>query len=751
MQNSGGGYHSIKKSRKRPCRWSKSLVGAWSIQSIYHQQPIQAFTIPSKYTEFNRYKSYTGYSPKGTCQYRQRTSSLFVDVAATDDNQVDNDYDDDDWNVGNVYNDLDLLKREIAKSNAEQHLRQVEDRERLDTFAQNRHPLHRNVRRFVLLPLLLSIVLSIMTTSSSRFGILSRIFTGIFDFHFMVIMVAAPMLLLMAKRNSMPPPPPLPTELRGLDPEYYRFVVTDWQDPKTSCSNVVLCLLENWTSAVIGPAIALSCLLPFARKGKGIMLTMMAICQFITRLGAIAALHQYPKLLYQLRRFHQPRPLDRFTMRLQQLVGLALSLAPLGVASDLSKVWSQLPFKLVASFVSVGLIPYAKHRLIRGRRARPLTRQGAVFQSLAYSALTATQVAAVWVLIGIAKIAWKAQTVPVISYKVLAAAGISLSTLLAGPIGHLIAVCKLVRICYIHDISLSNDNGTISAILNDPIECQNRFKWRYRLEWREPERILVTLSEWKGAFLYWLLFDGGVEDQLRKEFQQNQKSAAYREGLTVLQRVQKEVEENPDAPRQDSTQWKTNAMEKIAAKHKADYESGKFEDPLGVAIQQSFGIGLGYKFDHMSKLKDGERPSARRIQARAAKSAIRRAQKIYDAQAARDALESIDNVEERELKKAELRRAVEAEIAYLASQLSELIPTDLVLENRERQTKIQQFKRYKKMSSHEMIVEGDTSSSLESLFGKTNDDEDETDEEFVEAWMKRQQNIDDEDDSTVLA
>jgi hypothetical protein len=74
-----------------------------------------------------------------------------------------------------------------------------------------------------------------------------------------------------------------------------------------------------------------------------------------------------------------------------------------------------------------------------------------------------------------------------------------------------------------------------------------------------------------------------------------------------------------------------------------------------------------------------------------------------------------------------------------------------VLENRERQTKIQQFKRYKKMSSHEMIVEGDTSSSLESLFGKTNDDEDETDEEFVEAWMKRQQNIDDEDDSTVLA
>lgn len=239
---------------------------------------------------------------------------------------------------------------------------------------------------------------------------------------------------------------------------------------------------------------------------------------------------------------------------------------------------------------------------------------------------------------------------------------------------------------------------------------------------------------------------------MRKEFQRNQKTAAHREGLTVLQRVEKKLKANPDAPRRDSTRWKTNAMEKTAAKHKADYESGgAFEDSLGVGIQQAFGIGLGYQFDHMSKLKDGERPSARRLQARAAKSAIRRAQQIYDAQAARDELDSIDNVEERELKKAELRRAMEAEMAYLASQLSELIPTGLLLENKDRQTKIQPFKRYKKMSSHEIIVEGDASSSLESLFGKTNDDEDQTDEEFVEAWMKRlQSSIDDEDDSTVL-
>lgn len=327
----------------------------------------------------------------------------------------------------------------------------------------------------------------------------------------------------------------------------------------------------------------------------------------------------------------------------------------------------------------------------------------------------------------------------------------SLSCVSSSPIGHLVAFRKLFRVSYTHDISLANDYNTINAILNDPVECQERFKWRYRLEWREPERIMETISRWKGGFSYWLLFQGGVEDQLRKEFQATQKSAAHREGLTVLQRVKQEMKDNPDAPRLDSTKWKENAMKNLAEKHEADYKSGKFEDPLGVGVQQTFGIGLGYNFDHVSKLKKGQRPSSRRLQARAAKSAIRRVQSIYDAQKVRKELDSIENENDRSLKKAELRRASDAEIAYLASQLSELIPADLILENKDRQTKIQQFKRvYKKSSSHEIIVENtDTlSSSIQSLFNKTNDDE-QSDEEFVEAWLKRQQERD-EDDSTVL-
>lgn len=316
----------------------------------------------------------------------------------------------------------------------------------------------------------------------------------------------------------------------------------------------------------------------------------------------------------------------------------------------------------------------------------------------------------------------------------------------------MIAVCKLFRINYTHNISLANDYDTINAYLNDPLERQERFKWRYRLEWREPERILETISQWKGGFSYWLLFEGSVEDQLRKEFQESQQRTAYREGLTVLQRVEKDMKDNPDRPRPDSTKWKQQAMEKLAAQHEKDYKSGSFEDPLGVAVQQTYGIGLGYQFDHMSDLKVGAKPSARRLQARAAKSAVKRAQAIYDAKAAQAELDAIDNVEERELKKAELRRATDAEIAYIASQLAGLIPTDLVLQNKDRQTKIEQFRRsYKPSSPHEIIVDSysDPSSSIQSLFGKRNETE-QSDEEFVEAWLKRQQEEEDQDDSTIL-
>jgi hypothetical protein len=293
----------------------------------------------------------------------------------------------------------------------------------------------------------------------------------------------------------------------------------------------------------------------------------------------------------------------------------------------------------------------------------------------------------------------------------------------------------------------------MAAILSNPKETERRFQYRYRLEWREPERLSQTLSNWKGGLSYWLLFEGGVEDQLRKEFQANQKGEAYKRGLSVLQRCQEDMKKNPTSPQPNQSEWKKEAMERIAAKHEADYNSGKLDDPLGVAVQQTFGIGLGYNFDHFSELKPGEAPSTRRLQARAAKSAIRRAQEIYDSEKVQQELDSIVDPEERERKRAEIRRDSENEIQYLAKRLSDLVPTDFSMDP-SRQTQVKQFvqqrRDYKRTSDHEIVMgpPTDKSDSLDSLLGRDRSDP-LRDEEFLEAWLKRQAQ-DDEDESVAL-
>lgn len=153
----------------------------------------------------------------------------------------------------------------------------------------------------------------------------------------------------------------------------------------------------------------------------------------------------------------------------------------------------------------------------------------------------------------------------------------------------------------------------------------------------------------------------------------------------------------------------------------------------------------------MTNLREGESPSARRLQARAAKSAIRRAQQIYDADAAREELDSIQDPTERSLRQASMRQASQAEMDYIASALSELIPTNSLVATERRTTRIKQFRKtYKRSSNHEIIIDfadKEGSPSVNSLLERQDDAM--PDDEFVKEWFRRQQQEDD-DDSTVL-
>jgi hypothetical protein len=193
---------------------------------------------------------------------------------------------------------------------------------------------------------------------------------------------------------------------------------------------------------------------------------------------------------------------------------------------------------------------------------------------------------------------------------------------------------------------------------------------------------------------------------------------------------------------------------------------------LGIAIQQTFGIGLGFNFDHMSKLQKGEAPTTRRLQARAAKSALRRAQQLYDTESAKEILDSIGNETERNIKAIELRNNVDAEIQQLAQRLTDLVPNDLSLDNRYN-TNIQEFdsSNFERTSSNEYIVKQGRRTKLspaldkliknqqsaedESIgtsdylnpFGANTTEEgtrlgDKTEEEFIDEWLLTQNQAD---------
>ena len=191
---------------------------------------------------------------------------------------------------------------------------------------------------------------------------------------------------------------------------------------------------------------------------------------------------------------------------------------------------------------------------------------------------------------------------------------------------------------------------------------------------------------------------------------------------------------------------------------------------MGVAVQQALGIGLGFNFDHSRPLEPDEKPSIRRLQARAAKSAIRRVQELYDAESASEILDQIEDPDERDRMAKALREKNEIDIKYLANRLTELVPTSYSGEFDDF-GKIEQFRdtrRYKRTSSHEYTVENlvDT----ESLTGvkiptnadirvdgsdkvSSNTPIEEFDDEFLESFLEHHENndSDDSDESMVLA
>ena len=167
----------------------------------------------------------------------------------------------------------------------------------------------------------------------------------------------------------------------------------------------------------------------------------------------------------------------------------------------------------------------------------------------------------------------------------------------------------------------------------------------------------------------------------------------------------------------------------------------------------------------MRPLGPDEKPSIRRLQARAAKSAIRRVQQLHDADAARKELDRIKDPVERDRRAKAHREQNAMEIKYLAKRLTDLVPTSHSAEFDDF-GRIDQLRdrRYKRTSSHEYTIERlvDDASLLgvkrnrddwEDGDSQKGDPVQEFDKNFTEAYLEHLENRypDDDDESIVLA
>jgi len=377
--------------------------------------------------------------------------------------------------------------------------------------------------------------------------------------------------------------------------------------------NFVLCLLENWSSAVVVPFAIGAMRAIFASSSLVNRRTFLAAVggggpsaippaggdgidacvRLLARAGAAAALHQYPSLLFELRRDDQPRPLCRSTACARRAVGVMLDWLPLAAASDAA--------------VLIG-------------RSRRRGGGGASFSGN--------------------DVGWGTT---------LAASSLSILS----PLCHLFALGRIVRISKCSALSLS---GASTFPTDDEIDSKKegrgaaatddhlrRVQWRYQLRWRTPQRLGEMLRTWKNYF-----FTGHVPLLLEMD-EWNTRQIRFddfsTEGAPYSRQREPTVSGDggtfddliPDADAiveslslifRDREAAIQNATRARSIKHQESYDTKTLDDVLGVAVERTFGVGLSYDFDHFDCPADDEEVSIHQLRARMAKSAVRRKREL---------------------------------------------------------------------------------------------------------------------------
>ena len=357
---------------------------------------------------------------------------------------------------------------------------------------------------------------------------------------------------------------------------FYSHEYSANRSKRKDTTDYVLCLLENWSSAVVASFFwrLLSVGTSLASGTRSHVQFLLTLSRLITRVGAAAALYQYQSLLFELRRKDQPHPLCRPTSLMQRSVNNLLRWTPLGISTDLAALLGSCYTKRPYNTAWLG------------------------------SGLTGFLISIV------------------------------------APVCHLYALMKLVRISKCHDLSLSQATSfpSIHHPVKDVPESRDddeyEVKWRYRIQWRTPQRLSQIIKTWTTYLLTNhkpLLMEMNEWNDLIRSDGFSTEGAQYEVHVDRNDDLMLHIDdiiESLSLIFRDRDAAITNATQARFTKHQESYETKTLDDVLGVAIQQTFGLGLSFNFDHFGTPSNDQDISIHQLRARMAKSAIRLKKKL---------------------------------------------------------------------------------------------------------------------------
>lgn len=651
--------------------------------------------------------------PVTTTTWNRRRLSTSI-VAPTTASSASSSSSFDNWQAGDVYADLDRLEKAIQLSQADTGLSQSVRLECLDYAAQQKRPLSRIAPRIAQVATLTTaswwlVRQAASNNSNGLVGRMSQRLGLVYALQFWVYLVWSPMFLFwgqsrLVNRRRRTAGTKNDVNANAKTPGFDSL--SKWREPLEYSSNqVARHVLEHWLASVAGAAL----LYPWVPTN------WRHLVRLVVRMAVPTSWRLYEKIWFLLHRPGQPRPLTFTTQLLQQVtriplftpwtVSWELAIGLHAVRASTRMVGLLYAMALAASFVCRWLSRYFNEASSTWKFPRTLPMKRFIASVLGVFILQLAWVHRQTFVLGYALLGKRRRDVvvvmPLLAPFLERVVKVSATTLAcAMPLAYIFARLGRLHFFYSDNISLSVNAKPFFQKMN---ETKTDLQWRYRYEWiDQPKRIGEISRRTLQRLCYIIFLSGSVEEKLLQQAAEGYSGLTRASGIHILDRIREDLKRKPEAFAVDRSMWKQRAMEEQIRQHENNYAQKRADDPLGMALYLQYGIGLGLGFDQDKSFSEGKKLTTRRLQARAAKSAVRRAIQLYDQKANDKQLNNISDPEKRERRQKELREETKNETRQIADRLTSLVPTDMDLE---APLERYQAPTYKQLSRNEYVVD----------------------------------------------